>query len=170
MTDFENSRIPLDEAPLDNDIRHNLKANVQVFVPNTVKPRLFGLPIPNGWSLDIQTIIESGQPFTPNKYYPNINTDVGEDIQRNSMRMPSTINFDVRFTKDFKLFKLDNKFIVWVENLFDSRNVAYVYRGTGRADTNQNDCTFVHGGTAYDNNPYNFDYGRQIRVGVEVNL
>lgn len=170
MTDFENSRIPLDEAPLDNDIRHSIKANIQVFVPNTVKPRLFGLPIPSGWSFDIATIMESGEPFTPDKYYPNINTAVGEDIQRNSLRMPWTVNFDVRFSKDFKLFNLDNKFIVWVENLFDNRNVETVYSNTGRADTGQNDGTSIRGGTAYDNNPYNYAYGRQIRVGVEVNL
>ncbi|UCG60727.1 MAG: TonB-dependent receptor [Candidatus Zixiibacteriota bacterium] len=170
MTDFEHSRIPLDEAPLDNDVRHNLKADIQIYVPNTVKPRLFGLPIPNGWSLSVQTVIESGKPFSPNKYYPNINTEIGEDIQRNSMRMPSLVNFDVRFTKDFQLFGLDNKFIVWVENVFDNRNVVWVYRNTGRPDTQQNDGTFVHGGTAYDNNPYNYDYGRQVRLGLEINL
>ncbi|UCC44942.1 MAG: TonB-dependent receptor, partial [Candidatus Zixiibacteriota bacterium] len=170
MTDFENSRVPLDEAPLDNDVRHNLKASVQVYVPNTVKPKLFGLPIPNGWSMDIQTFIESGRPFTPDENYPNINTDLGEDIQRNSMRKPWIVNFDVRFTKDFKLFGLDNKFIVWVENVFDNRNVVWVYRNTGRPDTQQNDGTFVRGGTAYDNNPLNYDYGRQIRFGFEVNL
>jgi len=170
MTDFENSRVPLDEAPLENDVRHNVKANVQVYVPNTVKPRLFGLPIPNGWSMDVQTSIESGRPFTPDPIYPNINTSLGEDIQRNSMRMPSIVLFDVRFTKDFELFGLDNKFIVWVENIFDNRNVAYVYDRTGRPDTNQNNGSYVLGGTAYDRNPYNYDYGRQVRVGFEVNL
>lgn len=170
MSDFENSRVPLDEAPLENDVRHNLKANIQVYVPNTVKPRLFGLPMPNGWSMDIQTSIESGRPFTPDAVYPNINTSLGEDIQRNSMRMPSTILFDMRFTKDFGLFGLDNKFIIWVENVFDNRNVTWVYAKTGRPDTNNNLTGIVHGGTAYDRNPYNYDYGRQVRIGLEVNL
>ncbi len=170
MTDFENSRVPLDEAPLDNDVRHNLKANIQVYVPNTVKPHLFGLPIPNGWSMDIQTFVESGRPFTPSSRYPNINTDIGEDIQRNSLRMPAVISFDVRFTKNFKVFGMDNQFIVWVENIFDNRNVTFVYRNTGRPDTRQNDGTNVRGGTAYDNDPYNYDYGRQIRFGLEINL
>ncbi len=170
MTDFENSRTPLDEAPLDNDVRHNLKASVQVYVPNTVKPRLFGIPIPNGWSTDVQCSFESGRPYTPDNNYPNIDTDLGEDIARNSMRMPSVLNFDLRFTKDFELFGLDNKFIVWVENLFDNKNVTWVYRNTGRPDTQQNDGTNVFGGTAYDSNPYNYDYGRQVRVGLEINL
>ncbi|MEE8578083.1 MAG: TonB-dependent receptor, partial [candidate division Zixibacteria bacterium] len=170
MTDFENSRVPLDEAPLNNDVRHNLKANVQVYLPSTVKPRLFGLPIPNGWSMDVSSIVESGRPFTPTSSYPNINTDIGEEIQRNSLRMPSIVLFDVRFVKDFKLFGLNNKFLIHVENVFDSRNVVWVYTSTGRPDTQQNDGTLVHGGTAYDNDPYNYDYGRQIRLGVEINL
>jgi outer membrane receptor protein involved in Fe transport len=170
MDDFMNSRIPLDEAALDNDVRHNLKSGIQLYVPSTVKPRLFGLPIPNGWSLDIQSAIESGMPYTPGENYPNINTDLGEDIQRNSMRMPWIVLFDLRFTKDFRLFGLENKFILWIENVFDNVNVDWVYQDTGRPDTDQNDGTFVFGGTEYDNNPLNYGYGRQVRVGLEVSL
>ena len=170
LSDFELSRDPLDEAPLDNDVRHSLKASVQIYVPNTVKPRLFGLPIPNGWSMDVQTFFESGRPFTPNKDYPDIDTDRGENIQRNSLRMPSVLNFDIRFTKDFKLFGLDNSFIIWVENVFDNKNINTVYSNTGRPDTQNNQSQIVKGGTAYDADPSNYDYGRQIRVGIEVNL
>ncbi|UCD62963.1 MAG: TonB-dependent receptor [Candidatus Zixiibacteriota bacterium] len=170
MTDFENSRVPLDEAPLMNDVRHNLKASVQIFVPTTAKPRLFGLPIANGWTLAVQSLVESGRPFTPDRNYPNINTDLGESIQRNSMRKPWLIYFDVRFTKDFNLFGLDNKFILEVENVFDNKNIVWVFPNTGRPDTGQNDGTYVHGGTAFDNDPRNYDYGRQITMGVEVTL
>jgi hypothetical protein len=60
--------------------------------------------------------------------------------------------------------------IMWVENIFDSRNVNYVYRNTGRPDTQQNQSQTIKGGTPYDLNPYNWDYGRQIRLGLEVNL
>ncbi|MFH1688116.1 MAG: carboxypeptidase-like regulatory domain-containing protein [bacterium] len=166
----ELNRQPLSEAPLDNDIRHRLQANVQFFVPNTVKPRLFGVPIPNGWSLAIETLIESGRPFTPDRSYPNLAQITGEDIQRNVLRKPSTIVFDLRFTKDFKFVGMDYSFIVWVENVFDSRNVVYVYPATGRPDTQRNQNQIVKGGTAYDLNPSNWDYGRQIRLGIEVNL
>ena len=86
------------------------------------------------------------------------------------MRMPWVVLFDLRFTKDFRLFGLDNKFIVWMENVFDNVNVDVVYRNTGRPDTGQNDGTYVYGGTEYDNDPSNYDYGRQVRVGVEINL
>lgn len=170
QSSFELSREPLDEAPLDHDIRHSLKSNIQVFVPNTVKPRLFGLPIPNGWALSLETIIESGRPFTPDRSYPNISTVSGEDIQRNSLRMPSNVLFDVRFTKDFEFAGLDLSYILWVENIFDARNVVEVYNNTGRPDTRQNQSQIIRGGTEYDKDPYNWDYGRQIRMGVEVNL
>jgi len=170
QTPFEISREPLSEAPLDEDVRHKLNASIQVFVPSTVKPRLFGLPIPNAWSLAVITRIESGKPFTPNRDYPNVMTETGEDIQRNSLRMPSIINFDIRFTKDFKFVGLDCNYILWIENLFDSRNVLYVYSNTGRPDTQQNQSQIIKGGTEYDLNPRNWDYSRQIRMGFEINL
>jgi len=170
LTDFYLSREPLSEAPLDNDIRHSLKTAIQIYVPNTVKPRLFGLPIPNGWSLSIESIIESGKPFTPDAQYPNIQQETAEEIETNSLRYPATAVFDIRFTKDFALWGLDYSFIVWVENIFDTRNVTDIYTKTGRPDTQQNISGVVYGGTEYDLNPYNWDYGRQIRLGLEVNL
>jgi len=170
LSDFELTREPLSEAALNNDIRHSIKSSVQVFVPSTVKPRLFGIPIPNGWSMSLETIIESGAPFTPNRDFPNIASVAGEDIQTNSMRMPSTILFDLRFTKDFSLVGFDYKFIVWVENLFDNKNVVNVYANTGRADTEQNISSVILGGTSFDVNPANWDYGRQVRVGLEFQL
>jgi outer membrane receptor protein involved in Fe transport len=164
------AREPLSEAPLNDDVRHKFNASVQVFVPSTVKPRLFGLPIPNAWSLAVISRIESGKPFTPSREYPNVDAESGEDIQRNSLRMPSIVNFDIRFTKDFKFVGLDCSYILWIENLFDSRNVLGVYRNTGRPDTRQNQSQIIKGGTEYDSDPANWDYSRQIRMGLEVNL
>jgi hypothetical protein len=47
-----------------------------------------------------------------------------------------------------------------------------VYPNTGRPDTQQDpiDQIYIPAGTEYDRNPYNWDYGRQVRVGLEVNL
>jgi outer membrane receptor protein involved in Fe transport len=168
--EFERSREPLTETPLDNDIRHSLKSAIQIYMPTTVKPRLFGVPIPNGWSLAIESVIESGSPFTPTKDFPNISQTGLEDIERNSMRYPATAVFDIRFAKEFQLAGLDWEFITWVENLFDNRNVVWVYKNTGRADTRQNQSQIIRGGTDYDQNPYNIDYGRQIRVGLELTI
>lgn len=170
LTDFALSRSPLDEAPLDNDYRHTLKVDLQVNIPGSVKPRLFGLRIPNDWSVALSSRIRSGQPFTPDAKYPNISATSNESIARNSLRYPSTAVFDVRFSKAFKLVGMDYSFILWVNNIFDARNVVSVYSLTGRADTQQNIDRIVRQGTQLDQNPYNWDYGRQVRVGLEVNL
>ncbi len=170
LEDFEQSREPLTESPLTNDIRHSFKAAVQVYMPTNVKPRLFGVPIPNGWSLSLESIIESGSPFTPSSSFPNISQTGLEDIETNSMRLPGTAMFDVRFSKEFKLASMDWQFILWVENLFDSKNVLTVYTNTGRPDTQQNLNQTILAGTDFDSNPYNWDYGRQIRIGLELDL
>ncbi|MBU0985171.1 MAG: TonB-dependent receptor [candidate division Zixibacteria bacterium] len=164
------SREPLSETPLDSDKRHSFKAGVTIWMPNTRKPRLFGLPIPNGWSMAIETVIESGRPFTPATSYPNLVISGLENPERNSLRYPATAVFDVRFSKEFRLAALDWEFIFWVENIFDSRNVVSVYTNTGRPDTQQNQNEVIRIGTAYDQNPYNWDYGRQLRLGLEVSI
>ena len=120
LSDFELSREPLSESPLDNDVRHSLKASIQIVVPTTIKPDLFGIGIPNGWSLSLVTLVESGRPFTPSRSYPNITQSLGEDIQTNSLRRPSIINFDVRFSKEFRMAGLYYRFIANIENVFDS--------------------------------------------------
>jgi len=163
------SREPLTESPLENDIRHSLKSAIIIAMPQTVKPRLFGVPIPNGWYLSIETIIESGKPFTPAANYPGL-AGSSTDPETNSMRFPMTATFDVRFTKEFGLAGLDWQAILWVENLFNRRNVVTVYTATGRADTQQNIDGLILGGTDFDRNPYNWGYGRQIRFGLELSI
>jgi len=172
LEDFEISREPLTEAPLDNDIRHSFKAGINIYMPTTVKPRLFGFPIPNGWSLAIEAVIESGVPFTPTDAYPFISSNFLETIERNSLRYPGTAVFDARFSKEFKMANLDFQFIIQVDNIFDKRNVLFVYSSTGRADTQNNydGDQIVKGGLPIDSKPGNWDYGRQIQIGLEVNI
>ncbi len=170
LEDFYLSREPLSEKPLDNDVRHSLNCGIQLVIPETMKPKMFGIPIPNGWTFSVQGSFESGRPFTPGDKYPNLDVESGLDIQENSLRMPSRLNFDVRFEKYFKIVNLNWRFIVWVDNLLDNRNVRGVYGDTGRADTRQTDGYNVTGGTSFDTDPYNWAYGRQIKVGVQVSL
>ncbi len=169
--DFQLSRESLAEKPLDNDIRHSLKCGIQLVVPETMKPRLFGFRIPNGWTFSVQGLFETGKPFTPTAGYPNLTTQAGVDIDENSLRRPSTLNFDVRFEKYFQLFALNWRAIVWVDNLLNTQNVVGVYGNTGRADTSQNDGNGnVTGGTEFDRNPDLWRYGRQIKFGLQVSL
>jgi outer membrane receptor protein involved in Fe transport len=170
FTDFYLSHESLSEKPLDNDVRHSLNCGVQLVIPETMKPRMFGLRIPNGWTFSVQGSFESGRPFTPSMKYPNLSIEEGVDIDENSLRRPSVLNFDVRFEKYFKLISLNCRFIVWVDNLLDNKNIQSVYSDTGRADTAQNDGYTVTGGTDYDRDPSNWQYGRQIKFGLQVSL
>ncbi len=115
-------------------------------------------------------MIESGRPFTPDRSYPSLSQTGLVNIENNSLRYPATAVFDIRFQKDFRLVGIDYSLIFWVKNFFDSRNVVTVYTKTGRPDTQQNQSGTVMAGTDYDQNPYNWDYGRQIRLGLEVSL
>lgn len=169
--EFYLNRESLREKPLDDDIRHQINCGVQLVVPETMKPNLFGKRIPNGWTFSVQGKFYSGKPFTPDKSYPNLEVDESvQTIDENSLRKPSVLNFDVRFEKYFKLVDLNWRFIVWIDNLLNNKNVDFVNSKTGRADTGQNDGFNVTGGTDYDRNPYNWLYGRQIKVGLQVSL
>ena len=168
--DFYLSREPLSERPLDNDVRHQFNCGIQLVVPFTMKPRLFGIRIPNGWTFSVQGSFESGRPFTPGEQYPNLNVESGLDIQENSLRTPARLNFDVKFEKYFKLVSLNWRFIVWVDNLLNTKNTRGVYSDTGRADTQQTDGYNVTAGSDFDNDPYNYAYGRQIKFGLQVSI
>ncbi|MCX6825706.1 MAG: TonB-dependent receptor [candidate division Zixibacteria bacterium] len=169
-TDFELSRESLSEKPLDNDIRHSLKCGIQLVIPETKKPRLFGLRIPNGWTLGVQGTFETGRPFTPGSKYPNLRLAANQDVDGNSLRGPSALNFDVKFEKYFKMVSLNWRFIISVKNLLDNRNAQSIFTNTGRADTRQSDSYNITGGTDYDRNPKNWQLGRQIQFGMQVSL
>lgn len=170
LEDFELSRTPLDEAPLDNDIRHSLKSIVTVYVSNTEKPRLFGIPIFNGWTLTLQSIIETGKPFTPDGVYPGLDQSGLTSVARNSLRYPTIVDFEFRFAKEFRIGGIDFEGIFEMKNVFNNRNVNSIYSKTGRADTDQNIGGVVFGGTEYDNNPANYQAGRQVQLGLEMTL
>jgi len=59
---------------------------------------------------------------------------------------------------------------VWVNNVFNKRNVINVYKNTGRPDTEQNpnDAGIVLPGREVDKSPLNYEYGRNIRVGLSM--
>jgi hypothetical protein len=68
------------------------------------------------------------------------------------------------------MVSLNWRFILWIDNVLNNRNAAGVYTTTGRADTSQNASGIISGGSDYDRDPYNWQYGRQIKVGLQVSL
>jgi len=165
-------RFRIQEFPLDWDERHKITLILDVRVPARDHPKLFGLRIPDNFGFNIFWQFGSGFPYTPDKDHPGVRRTLvgGEDPLTNSQRYPSHSNVDLRFNKDFKFGRLDYTFEIWVNNLFDSRDIEGVYGVTGRPETNVNQGPGVIYLSEREPDPRNWGAGRQIRVGVGVNF
>ncbi|KPL03030.1 MAG: hypothetical protein AMJ90_04205 [candidate division Zixibacteria bacterium SM23_73_2] len=179
----ETGEIPIREYPLDWDVRHQITVNLDLSIPPKENPKVFGLKVPAAWGMNVLWKYGSGFPFTPDAKYPGIELrGIKQRTERNSKRMPSTSNIDLRFYKHFRVWKLDYSFIVWINNLLDTQNILDVntnslgYSETGRPNTgrvaseSEAGCTVVLPGWQVDQNPYFYGPGRNIRLGIQVNF
>jgi outer membrane receptor protein involved in Fe transport len=176
----EAGEIPIEEFPLDWDVRHQITLNLDLRVPKDEHPRLFGYKLPDNWGINMVWQYGSGLPFTPDAKYPGLLLHLRQSPAPNSKRLPSTSNVDLRFNKDFQIWRINYSFLVWVENLFDQRNVLNVgssnTSATGRPDTEQNNLDEVWGqnviyqGQEIDMNPLNYGQGRNIKLGLSINF
>lgn len=158
--------IAIDENPLGWDIRHRVSMWLQLYFTDRDKPKLFGVSIPSDWDMSIYWRFQTGFPFTPDKTYPGMKLDIGELPLTNSMRLPSTAFTDIKFHKRFRLSGMEYTMQIWVNNLFDNKNVVSVDRTTGRPDTGNNQSGIIGGGTERQADPSNWGRGRQIIVGL----
>jgi outer membrane receptor protein involved in Fe transport len=171
------NEINIQEFPLDWDQTHQVTVNLNVNVPNGDHPQLFGLKMPDNWNLNLIWQYGSGFPYTPSQVFPGLpplsRTDVS---RRNSLRLPPNSRVDVRFQKSFRVWRQDYTFQVWVNNLFDRKNVADVFPNAGRPNTNQVRVDPVTGyyvalpGTPIQDDPRNYETGRNIRMGISVDF
>ncbi len=173
----ELGEIPIREYPLDWDVRHQLTLNLDLRIPPRDHPKVFGLKVPDNWGVNALWKYGTGFPFTPDLSYPGIILrGLKATTEPNSKRMPATSNVDLRFYKNFRIWKLDHTFIVWVNNLFDTKNILDVFSQTGRPTTsrsqlaNEVDGSLVLPGWQKDQNPYFYGPGRNIRLGISVNF
>jgi outer membrane receptor protein involved in Fe transport len=172
--------IPIEEFPLAWDVRHQITLNLDLRVPQDEHPRLFGYKLPDNWGINVVWQYGSGLPFTPDTKYPGLVLHLREAPAPNSKRLPPNSNVDLRFNKDFQAWKINYSFLVWVENLFDKKNVLNVgtqnNSATGRPDTEQNYLDEVWGenvvyqGQEFDMNPLNYGQGRNIKLGLSINF
>jgi len=166
--DFYARAIPIQETPLDWDVRHQLTVNLDLSVPEDVHPRLFGLKLPKDWGANLIWQFNSGLPFTPDRDYPGLRLMPGESPQTNSMRYPVNSNVDVRMYKRFPFLGLSYTVDLWVNNLFNTKNVGRIYETTGRYNTTGKTpgASYVLEGSDLAQNPLNLGPGRNIRVGL----
>ena len=175
---FEQGDIPIQEFPLDWDVRHQITLSLDLRVRPKDHPKMFGIKVPDSWGVNVLWKYSSGFPFNPDQSLPGIHlTGMTTKPLPNSKRMPSNSNVDMRFYKDFSIWKLDYSFILWINNLFDQENVYDVWGNTGRSTTAQNALnsevgggTIILPGREIDQNPVYYGPGRNIRMGISVNF
>jgi outer membrane receptor for ferrienterochelin and colicin len=172
----------LREFPLDWDMRHNFSLSLTFRVP---KDEDFTIPftdietpsfITDDFSTNFFYNIASGTPYTPT-------TQTGTSTDTNSELKPYTENANLRFTKRFWLSeKMYFKTYFLIENLFNKRNVNFVYSYTGSpyydgadiSEPNTNpeytaeEVQYTH--DLFTNNPGNVSQGRTYSFGVSFNF
>ncbi len=168
--DFYSRAIPIQEFPLSWDVRHQITLNLDLRVPANDHPKLFGLRLPDNWGTNVIWQFGSGFPFTPDKDYPGLRLMTGESPQSNSMRYPANSTVDVRMYKRFPFLGLDYTFDLWINNVFNKRNINTIYSLTGRYNTSTKTAgsNWVYSGSDLANSPLNLEGGRNIRVGIGV--
>ncbi len=171
---------PVKEYPLSFDQRHTLSADLDYRVPRNWRGSFLGFTVPGAWGVNLLAQYGSGLPYTKTD---NQGHRVG---MLNEGRLPHTYTVDLKFNKDFYLFKdkdLHLTLFTEVQNLFDRRNVIDVYSNTGKPDDDGRNYELTSDPdgdgplTAEDVNyyyrllakdPQNYDYPRRIRWGLEL--
>lgn len=173
---FQEGKIPIQEFPLNWDVRHQITLNLDLRIPPREHPKIFGFKMPDKWGINVLWQYGSGFPYTPAASFPGMHLRLKERPLPNSERMSATGNVDLRFNKDFEIWKLNYSFVVWINNVFDKQNIYQVYSNTGRADTGQNRLSndlggpLVYPGREIEQNPINYGPGRNVRLGISVNF
>ena len=161
--------IPIRERPLDWDQRHSIVMIANLEVPKGEHPMLFGKKLPDDWSISILWRFGSGLPYTPGGKDPQ--------IYENSAHAPYTSTVDLKMEKGFRIDNLDIILFTGVSNLLDNQNVTHLWCGfntwTGEpykyGDANEAYRQIYSWKQIYAmRNPYVFDPGRQIELGVGI--
>lgn len=123
---------------------------------------------PRDWTVGIIFSYGSGTPYTEDARYTK-----GLRFENNGTK-PSTINLDLKATKNFNFFGLDFNTYLMIYNIFDIKNEYGVSASTGRAgqDLTAEEYTGVIYGLntkqEYLLNPQDYSAPRQIRIGFGV--
>ena len=184
---FDSDRpLPVKEYPMEFDITHSLKFNLNYYLPTRNSNSFIGR-LTGDWNFNFQGNLATGAPYTPSDIY-------GKAQEIGSKRMPGYKSLDMRIEKYF------NKFSMYfdIRNVFNWVNTTYVYSYSGEPDTNGRPPVFernrylqyigdtspINGNIissaeeAYDthlqlwksllNNPYNYSSARYLHFGINL--
>jgi len=167
---FYSQEIPIQERPLDWDIRHQINVSGDLRAQKGNRLKIGVLTFPDDWTFNFNWQFKTGRPFTPSTNYPGLILIGNEQPLGNSKRMPIFSALDIRLDKNFQVWKLNYTISFRANNLFDSNNVNSVSGNTGLPYTSQNINGAILTGTPSDRNPLNYDPGRQIMLGLSMNF
>ena len=172
-TVIEDQSTNLREFPLDWDIRNTVNARLTFKVQKDEEFELpfIGVTLPiDDYSIAFRFDYASGRPYTPT-------TKSGRRLDTNSARMKPTHSAGLRIQKRFQ-FK-EHVYITAfadIDNLFDHKNINYVYSYTGKpfddgADLEDSNTGYVDKHREYIHklaihNPYNVSGGRTLQLGI----
>jgi len=132
----------------------------------------FSYESPHHWGFSLIGQYGSGFPYTPLQ-----SIDISK-ILTNTETRPSTLNFDLRAYRDFRLRDTHLKIFVRIYNLFDRKNELIVYNDSGTANYSraeyirrqQNLPEIVNTLDEYYRNPTYYSEPRRIEVGLSVSF
>ncbi len=167
--------LPRREYPLEFDVTHSFKANLNCYLPKDFGPRVAGLYPLGDINANMLFNISSGVPYTP--------TDSrGNPGEVGSRRLSSTQNTNFRVDKYFSAGRLDVGLFVDVRNFFDKVNIVDVYARTGEPDDNglgplrdsyateEEYLLAVENWRVYAKDPVNYGSPRMVTVGATINF
>jgi len=168
--EFRNLR----EFPLEWDTRHTANLNFEFrigrdeewWIPFT--DTIFPL---DDISMNFIYSISTGYPYTP------MNEEGTQMLDTNSRRMPHIENANLRLTKSFRFGSRQTlRFYANIDNLFNRKNVNWVYPRTGSPDWDGEDLSeansnyvyqeVLHNYSEYINDPSAYSAGRTYTLGV----
>jgi outer membrane receptor protein involved in Fe transport len=122
--------LPRKEYPLEFDVTHSFKLDLNFYLPREWGPEIMGLKPLQDLITNLYMNYNTGTPYTPEDLKGNPG-DLG------SRRMPSTYRADLRVEKFISLVgNLKMSLFTDIRNLFNTRNVTQVWLTTGTADDN----------------------------------
>ncbi len=129
----------------------------------------------DGWSGTLIGQFQSGFPYTPSFVVTEtVGSGTTTGLRENSERRPSTINFDLRVAKSFKVGMFSIQAILDVRNLLDTRNATSVYSDTGLPDftlenyQNYSRLLEISSTNEIVKNPGMYSSPRYISLGVRI--
>ena len=183
------SGTPKQTAPLDYDQRHNISAIVDYRLGSGEGPKVGEVYPLENLGLNVLVTAASGTPYTPMRVYDGVSANAAVQQQPtagiNSENLPWVFSIDLKLERRFTVGGYNITPYLWVKNLLDRDNVAYVYEGTGqpdasgylespegqqRANNPVNGDEFAYRYSVAQRNPLNYGIPRMILLGLRMSF